>query len=409
MKEFFKVKDLSEVLGYVSDFPCVETEDVPLLDTTERVLAADIVSDYNIPDFPRSTMDGYAVRGSSTFGASEGNPAYLTVVGSVAMGQSPDVKIGPGQACRISTGGMLPEGADSVVMVEHTDALDDTSLEVYRSVAPGQHVIAIGEDIKKGDVVIARGQKLRPQEGGLLAAIGKTKIKVYKKPVIGIISTGDEVVPVEDKPAPAQIRDTNSYTLFSQVRQAGGQAVLYGIVRDDYNLLYEKCTQALAQSDMVLISGGSSVGARDFTIDVLSNLPQSSILVHGISIRPGKPTILAKTQNKAVWGMPGHVVSAMIVFKAIVRLFIEHIAGIREFRQFKSSVFARISRNLASAQGRVDYIRVRLMEKSGDLWAEPILGKSGLINTMVKADGLISIDINTEGLEKGTLVEVLPL
>ena len=191
--------------------------------------------------------------------------------------------------------------------------------------------------------------------------------------------------------------------------ESGGQAVSHGIVRDDYNLLYDKCTQVLAQSDMVLISGGSSVGARDFTIEVLSNLPQSSILVHGISIRPGKPTILAKTQNKAIWGMPGHVVSAMIVFKAIVQIFIEHIAGLREFRQIKSTVFARLSRNLASAQGRVDYIRVRLIEKAGELWAEPILGKSGLINTMVKADGLIAIDINTEGLDKGTTVEVLSL
>ena len=409
MKEFFKVKNLAEVFGYMKDFPRVGTEDVPLLNTTERVLAADIISDHNIPDFPRSTMDGYAVRGSSTFGASEGNPAYLTVVGAVTMGQIPEFTIGPGEACRISTGGMLPAGADSVVMIEHTEALDDTSLEVYRSVAPGQHVIEIGEDVKKGDVVISRGKILRPQESGLLAAIGKTMIPVYKKPVIGIISTGDEVVPVEDDPGPAQIRDINSYTLFSQVQQAGGQAELYGIVGDDYDLLYDTCARALSQSDMVLISGGSSVGTRDFTIEVLSNLPQSSILVHGISIRPGKPTILAKAQNKAIWGMPGHVASAMIVFKAIVRIFIERIAGLRETGQIKSSVSARLSRNLASAQGRIDYIRVRLIEKAGELWAEPILGKSGLINTMVKADGLMAIDINTEGLNKGTTVEVFSL
>jgi molybdopterin molybdotransferase len=406
MKEFFKVKNLSEVFGYAADFPCVGTEDVPLLYTAERVLAADIISGHDIPDFPRSTMDGYALRGSSTFGASEGNPAYLTIVGSVTMGQSPEFTIGPGEACRISTGGMLPAGADSVVMIEHTEALDDTSLEVYRSVAPGQHVIQIGEDVKKGDVVISGGKKLRPQESGLLAAIGKTMIRVYKKPVVGIISTGDEIVPVEDDPGPAQIRDTNSYTLFSQVQQAGGQAELYGIIGDDYNLLYDTCARALAQSDMVLISGGSSVGTRDFTIEVLSNLPQSSILVHGISIRPGKPTILAKAQNKAVWGMPGHVASAMIVFKAIVQIFIERIAGLRELGPIKPSIYARLSRNLASAQGRVDYIRVRLMDKAGELWAEPILGKSGLINTMVKADGMVAIDINTEGLDKGTTVEV---
>ncbi len=409
MTEFFKVTELSKVLDYASAFSRVEIEEVPLLDTTERFLAADIVCDHDLPDFPRSTMDGYAVRGSSTFGASEGNPAYLNIVGSVNMGQSPDFTIGPGEACRISTGGMLPAGSDSVVMIEHTEALDDTTIEVYRSVAPGQHVVAVGEDIKKGETILFRGKKIRPQETGLLAALGKTTVKVYKRPIIGIISSGDEVVPVEDIPGPAQIRDINSYSLASQIQQTGGIPVLYGIVRDDYTLLYDKCVQALTQSDMVIISGGSSVGARDFTIEVLSNLPQSSILVHGISISPGKPTILAKAQNKAVWGMPGHVVSAMIVFKAIVQIFIEHIAGRREHQHPKLKLSARLSRNLSSAQGRVDYIRVRLTEKEGQRWAEPILGKSGLINTMVKADGLIAIDINTEGLEKGSAVEVIPL
>ncbi len=409
MKEFFKVTNLSKVIEYASGFSCVQTEEVTLLNATARVLATDIVCDQDLPEFPRSTMDGYAVRGSSTFGASEGNPAYLNVTGSVAMGQSPDFTVGPGEASRISTGGMLPAGADSVVMIEHTESLDRTTLEVYRSVAPGQHVVEVGEDIRKGEIVLYRGKKLRPQETGLLAAIGKTTVTVYKRPLIGIISSGDEIVPVGDIPGPAQIRDINSYTLCGQVQQAGGLAVLYGIVRDDYDSLYDKCTQALAQSDMVLISGGSSVGARDFTIEVLSNLPQSKILVHGISISPGKPTILAKAQNKAVWGMPGHVVSAMIVFEAVVHHFIEHIAGIRNHQPIKSRLSARLSRNISSAQGRVDYIRVRLVERKGELWAEPILGKSGLINTMVKADGLIAIDINTEGLDKGAAVEVMTL
>jgi molybdopterin molybdotransferase len=409
MKEFFKVVDLSKVLEYTSEFSCVTTEEVPLLNTAGRVLAADIVSDHNLPDFPRATMDGFAVRGSSTFGASEANPAYLNVVGAVAMGHFPDFTVGPGEACRISTGGMLPSGSDSVVMVEHTEPLDDATIEIYRSVAPGQHVIAVGEDVQMGETILARGRRLRPQETGLLAAIGKTTVEVYKRPVIGIISSGDEVVPVEQIPGPAQIRDINSYTLSSQVMQTGGRPILYGIVRDNYDSLYGKCAQALTESDMVLISGGSSVGSRDFTIDVLSHLPQSKILVHGVSISPGKPTILAIAQDTAIWGMPGHVVSAMIVYEAIVKHFIEHIAGIRYFQRFKSRLSARLSRNLASAQGRVDYIRVRLIEKKGQLWAEPILGKSGLINTMVKADGLIAIDINTEGLDEGTTVEVIPL
>ncbi len=407
MKEFFKVTDLERVLEYASDFPKVETEEIGLLDTVGRVLAADVVSDIDLPEFARSTMDGYAVRASSTFGASEANPAYLTVIGSVAMGESPGFSIDPGDAAKISTGGMLPNGADCVVMIEHTEALDDTTLEVYKSVAPGQHVVEVGEDIRKNEILLTCGQKLRPQETGLLAALGKATVNVYKKPVIGIISTGDEVVSIHESPGLGQIRDINTYTLSSLIIEAGGIPVSFGIVQDDYDVLFNKCEKALAKSNMVLISGGSSVGVRDFTIEVLSALPDASILVHGISISPGKPTILAKSQKKAFWGLPGHVVSAMVVFTTVVRPFIEHIGGLSMQHKRNTARSARLSRNISSAQGRIDYIRVKLAEKDGVLWAEPVLGKSGLINTMVKADGLIAIGRNTEGLDKGTVVEVM--
>jgi len=409
MKEFFKVTDLDKVLEYTSEFPVVDIEEVYLQDMTGRILADNIISDIDLPAFSRSTMDGYAVKGSSTFGATEGNPAYLTVKGSVAMGESPDFSISTGEAAKISTGGMLPDGSDSVVMVEHTEALDDTTIEIYKRVAPGQHVVEAGEDIKSKEVVLSRGQELRPQETGLLAALGKESAKVYKKPIIGIISTGDEVVPIDEVPEPGQIRDINAYTLSSQVQEAGGIPLTFGIVRDDYDALYNKCDEALSKSDMVLISGGSSVGMRDYTIEVLSDLPDSSILVHGISISPGKPTILAKTQNKAFWGIPGHVTSAMVVLKTVVLPFIRHIAGSTSLNDKKFNVLANLSRNVSSAQGRVDFIRVRLLEKNGALWAEPILGKSGLINTMLKADGLVEVGINTEGLDKGSQVKVIPL
>ncbi len=408
MKDFFKVAHLKEVFKYISCFPPVETEEIGLHETLERISAADVIADIDLPDFARSTMDGYAVSASSTFGATEGNPAYLTVKGSVAMGESPDFSIRSGEAAMISTGGMLPVGADSVVMVEHSDAIDDTTIEVYRSVAPGRHVVEAGEDIKKGEVILSCGRKLRPQETGLLAAFGKAVVKVYKKPVIGIISTGNEVIPIEDRPCQGQIRDINTYTLSGLVQKSGGIPLTFGIVRDDYDALFEKCRLAFDKSDMVLISGGSSVGVRDFTIDALSSLPDSSIIVHGISISPGKPTILAKVGNKACWGLPGHVVSAMIVFAAVVQPFIERIGGLASQHKVISRFSALISRNISSTQGRIDYIRIRLIEKDGFLWAEPILGKSGLINTMVKADGLVEIGINTEGLERGTEVEVIP-
>ena len=409
IKEFFKVKTIEEVLEYRTKFAPVETEEVPLTDAMGRILAEDIHSDIDLPDFPRSIMDGFAVKGASTFGASEGNPAYLVVKGSVAMGESSNLSVGPGEAVRISTGGMLPAGTDSVVMVEHTGAIDDTTIEVYRSVAPGQNMVTVGEDIKRGEAILPAGQPIRPQETGLLAALGRQKVGVYKRPVVGIISTGDEIVPVSDVPGPGQIRDVNTYTLMSQVMELGAVAVPLGIVGDDYDALLAKSARALDRCDLVLVSGGSSVGVRDFTIDVISAMENSAVLFHGISISPGKPTILASVQNKQFWGLPGHVVSAMVVFSRIVKPFIEYISGMGDDARKEIRVTARLSRNVASAQGRVDFVRIRLFQENGANWAEPILGKSGLISTMVKADGLIEIGMNTEGLDEGTQVEVILL
>jgi len=405
MKEFFKVKTLEQVFEYKSCFRIAETENIPLSHTDGRVLAENILSDVDLPDFTRATMDGYAVRAASTFGASEANPAYLDVKGVISMGEIPTFSLNPGEAARISTGGMLPRGADAVVMIEHTEMLDNTAMELCRSVAPGQHVVEIGEDMQKGETVLSAGQQIRPQETGLLAALGRKTVTVYKEPVISVVSTGDEIVPVEKFPGPGQIRDINTHTLQSLIKGAGAVPVSLGIVPDNYEMLFETCSQALAQSDMVLISGGSSVGTRDFTIDVLSAMPDAEILVHGISISPGKPTILAKVGGKAFWGLPGHVVSAMVVFSIVVRPFVAYVRGLRHERLFRVS--ARLGRNIPSAQGRTDFVRVRLTEKDDMLCAEPILGKSGLIRTMTEADGLIEIGMNTEGLDKDTEVSVL--
>ena len=410
MKAFFKVMDADQVLAYRSEFPVADTEVIPILETPGRILAEAIVSDINLPDFRRTTMDGFAVKAASTFGASEGSPGFMTVRGRISMGNTPDFALGPGEAARISTGGMLPEGADAVVMIEHTEALDESAIEVYKSVAPGQHVVEIGEDFTQGDTILKPGVEVRPQETGLLAAFGREHVTVYKRPVVGIISTGDEVVPIDQHPQTGQIRDVNTYTLASQVRESGGEPLVFGIIKDDYEALLDACTRAVDRSDMVLISGGSSVGARDFTIEALSALPDSRIRVHGISISPGKPTILAQVGTKAIWGLPGHVVSAMIVFTMITRPFLYHMAGREPEGRRIYRIPARLGRNLASVQGRVDYVRVRLKEdETGGLIAEPILGKSGLIHTMVKADGLIEIDRDTEGLDKDEPVSVIPL
>ncbi len=404
MKEFFQVLDIDAVLALKERFERLDSEKAPLNKALGRVLAENIVAPSDLPGFNRATMDGFAVRAASTYGASEGNPAYLEVVGSVIMGKAPAFSVGSGQAARIATGGMLPEGADSVVMLEHTDNLDVNTIEVHRSVSPGQYMVAKDEDMAQGRLLLTSGKPLRPQEIGLLAAIGRQAVMVYKRPKVGIISTGDEVVPCEADPALGQIRDINSHTLSALVREAGAQPVAYGIVSDRYEALYAAFECALEENDMVLVSGGSSVGTRDLTLDALEALEQSRILFHGVSIRPGKPTILARCGTKSFWGLPGHVASAMVVFMVLVRPLLDYIGG--RLPREPVRVRARLSRNLASVQGRVDFVRVRLTSKNNEPWAEPILGQSGLIRTMVEADGLVAIDMNSEGLDQGTWVEV---
>jgi len=404
---FFKVLDVEQVLGLRQRFQPVSSEDVLLEAAVGRILAEDVHAAGNLPGFARSTVDGYAVRAASTFGASESSPALFTVVGAVAMGEVPQVAVAAGEAARIATGGMLPPGADGVVMLEHAESLDDVSIEVVRSVAPGQNLIAAGEDFENGARVAAVGRRLRPQDAGVLAAFGRTRVKAFRQPVVGIISTGDEIVPAEATPGPAQIRDVNRYTLAGLVAQTGALPVAFGIVGDEFQSLHAACRRALEQCDMVLISGGSSVGARDFSVEVISAFAGAELLVHGIAISPGKPTILAKVFGKALWGLPGHVVSSMIVFSRIVRPVLLHIGGLAAPTAEDIRIPARLNRNVASAQGRTDFVRVRLLHRENEWRAEPILGKSGLINTMVKSDGVIEISKNIEGLDEGARVEVI--
>ncbi len=405
--EFFKVLDIGQVLDLRSGFGQVSTEEVFLEEALDRVLAREVRAPEDLPPFARSTVDGYAVRAASTFGAGEGSPACLTLVGGVGMAEVPRILLGPGQAVRIATGAMLPEGADSVVMVEHAEVLDETSIEVFRSVAPGQNVIVRGEDFAAGAVVAPAGRRLRPQDLGALAAFGRLRVTVFRRPVVGILSTGDEIVPAAESPGPAQIRDVNRYSLAGLVRQAGCIPRPLGIVGDRFEALHAACREALAACDALLLSGGSSVGTRDLTVEALQAFADARILVHGIAISPGKPTILARVGGKAVWGLPGHVASAMIVFARIVRPFLLSLAGLAPEEEREYRLPARLDRNLASAQGRTDFVRVRLERRDGQWWAEPVLGKSGLIQTLVHSDGLVEIPAFCEGLERGAAVEVI--
>lgn len=408
MNQFFKVKTLEEVLELRKEFFALESETIHVKDAYSRVLFRDMAALSDLPGFRRATMDGYAVAADSTFGASESSPAWLNVQGTILMGEIPDFVLEPGMAAKISTGGMLPKGADSVVMVEHTEAVDESSVEIYKSVAPLQNVIDASEDFAKNEVVLPKGRFIRPQEQGLIAGLGFETVDVYQIPKVGIISTGDEIIAINEPPGPGKIRDINSYSLAGFIREAHAVPVRYGIIKDDPAAMKTALEKALEETDMVLISGGSSVGAKDYTLDVLSKIFNTRVLFHGISVSPGKPTILANSGNKPVWGLPGQVVSAMVVFKIAVVPFLDHIKGLKKQRS-RIRVCGRLTRNLSSAQGRRDFVRVLLEEKDGQQWVVPVLGKSGLIRTMIFADGLLEIGEDVEGLEKDTLVDVILL
>lgn len=378
---------------------------IPLLQSLDCRLAAEIRAVDNVPGFDRSTMDGFAVRATDTFGASEGLPAYLDVGGQVLMGQAPKGEIKVGQGWAIPTGGMLPQGADAVVMVEYTEELDGRTIGVTKPVAPGENVVRQGDDVAAGMVVLKPGHRIRPQDLGLLSAVGITEVAVYPPLKVGILSTGDEIVAPDETPNPGQVRDINSYTLYGLVLENGCIPKLYGIVQDHFEALQEAMYKAMQENDLILVSGGSSVGARDVTARVIDSLGQPGVLFHGIAVKPGKPSIGAVVNGKFIFGLPGHPVSAMVVFELLVQPLLRSggIAGELE-RNF--SLKARMARNMHSATGREDYIRVQLEERGGELWAEPVLGKSGLIATMVRADGIAKIPSTKEGIEAGEFVEI---
>jgi len=405
---FFKVKTSEEVLVVLGGFSPVGEETVFIGEGLNRVLSREIVSPEDLPNFPRASMDGYAVRAKDTFGASENLPVFLDLDGEVIMGQVPHVVVVPGKAIRISTGGMIPEGADAVVMLEYCHSLDDRTIEVTRTVSPLENVINAGDDIKKGTVVFGKGYTLRPQDLGLLAGLGVQDINVFKRPIVAIISTGDEIVAIDRMPRQGQVRDINSYTLSAFCRQSGAVPVNMGLCRDDFSELRTMVAKGLESSDTVWISGGSSVGARDMTVKVLESFDDMELLVHGISISPGKPAIIGRIRDRAVFGLPGHAASAMVIAEVFLNPFLSRLSG--ETCTSENDHFyikAELERNVESASGRDDYIRVKLAKRDGRYFAEPVFGKSGLISTLVEAHGLVRIDRNTEGLYKGQTIDVM--
>lgn len=404
MPRFLQVVSVQEAIQTVKSIAApVSPETIPLEEAGGRVLAEGVTADLDIPGFTRSVVDGYAVIAAETSGAGEALPAILRCTGRVLMGEGATTLIRRGECAYVPTGGMIPPGADAMVMIEYTEELGDQVL-VQKPVAPGENLILQGEDFTAGEQVLSIGTVLSPQGVGALAAVGRTRVEVYRRPLIGIISTGNEVVPVGTTPMGSQVRDVNSYLCRAVAESCGCRTRMYGIVRDEEEALAAVLKQAAAETDGVLISGGSSKDTRDHGAMVIAGA--GSVLVHGIALAPGKPTIIGKAGTVPVIGLPGHPASAYVVLMVLgTHLFGGLTGGGPRPSWVENAVLAA---NIPSARGREDYVRVRLERGEGETpVATPLFGKSGLLNTLVRSDGLVRVPAGAEGLEAGTPVEVL--
>ena len=410
MKGFFQLISSAEFYQLFSRFSPLAGEEIAAAAGLGRVVVADSLrAGEPLPPFSRSTMDGFAVRARDTFGCSESEPALLEIIGEIAMGRpGTEFTLKPGQAVHIWTGGELPQNGDAVVMMEYTHLMDDRTVEIFRPVAPGENIIRAGEDFEQGAEIIPRQRPLRPQDLGVLAGLGITRLLVHQMPRVGIISTGDELVAPDQPLAPGKIRDINSTTLAALVTEAGGMPTCYGIIEDNLEKMVTVCEQALAENDMLLLSGGSSVGRRDFTLQVLEGLDNSELLAHGVAIRPGKPTLLAARGNKAVFGLPGHAASAMVVFYLFVRPLLRLLAGLAPTHGL-TEIPVICGEQIPSVTGREEYVRVSLEKNNHDMLpiATPVYGKSGLLRPLVAADGLLVIGRDVEGLDRNARARAL--
>lgn len=401
-----KVVSPEQVYSVIKDnFTDLGTEWVDITAGGNRICGEDILASEDIPGFDRSTVDGYAVRAADTFGAGETLPALLAMSGEVEMGKpAPPL---PLQSCMyIPTGGMLPPGADAVIMIEDTE-VTGREIACYRQVAPGNNIIKRGEDISQGQLVVPRGKRLRFQEIGLLASLGIERIQAYKRPRVGILSTGNEIVSYNTpRLQPGEVRDSNAVAVAEIIRSRGGEPVYGGIVRDSLPAFKASVENLLQEVDFLVISGGSSVGVRDFSLNVLREISGNKLLVEGIAIQPGKPTLLAKAAGKPVLGLPGHPVSALNIFYIFGTFILDRLQGLEDSAP-TPVVRGFLTKNIPSVIGRTDYVRVKLAYRNNRLEVDPVFGRSGLLRTLVEAEGMLVIPPGSEGLAAGREVEVI--
>lgn len=405
--KLLKVDTLEEArkkLHSAVQWSLLDTEEITIQSSIDRVLAEDIYSPCMVPEFPRSTVDGYAVIAKDTMGASDSLPVFLDIVEEIEIGYPSTHVLKSGQCAYVPTGGMVPEGADAMVMVEYSELFDEIKVAIYSTVSSGSNIISIGEDRKEGQLMLKKGTLVRAQEVGTLASVGIETVKVYKMPTLTIISTGDELVGLKDQAKLGQIHDINTYAIESMATKQGFKVKQTYVLKDEEELLQKAVSQAMEDSDIVVVSGGSSQGKKDITAKVLNELSQPGVFTHGIALKPGKPTILGvDDKSKTILiGLPGHPAAALIVFQLIVVWLKETF----EERPKNIQVLAKMETNVASAPGRLTCQLVKLIQSNGAYIARPILGKSGLMSTLTESDGYIFIDQNHEGLNVGEMVYV---
>lgn len=377
-------------------------------DALGLICSRDIFSAEALPPFARSTVDGYAVRAADTFGATETMPAYLDLSKEIFMGEEPDITLEKARACAIPTGGMLPSAADAVVMFEHVQRVDEKMIEVLKPVVPGENVVQPGEDVRAGDLLIHKGRRIRPQDIGACAGLGITEIAVYERLRVSIISTGDEIVPADEIPGNGRVRDINSYVIAGMITEAGHAPLRKGIFKDEYDGIRSAIGSAVTDSDLIVVSGGTSVGTKDMIAKIINDLGSPGVLFHGVSLKPGKPLIGGIIHGVPIFGLPGHPAAVSVCCEIFILPVLNALSGLIEKipAHQRGIVKARLARNVSSVQGREEHIRATLEERPDGVWAVPVLGKSGLITTLVKADGTFVIPVNINGIEKGEYVDV---
>lgn len=398
------VKTISEVISIIRESfnnYKLGIEEIDIKDACQRVIADDIISNQDVPHFDKSTVDGYALISFDTLGSSDDSPITLNVIGEIETGKRPTLEIKKGTCAKIFTGGEIPKGANSVIMIENCIEKDGL-LYIFKPTTANENILRKGEDIRDKAIVIEKGTTLTPASIGVLAALGIEKINVFKKLKIGIISTGNEIIPINHQIYDAKVRDINSYTLYSNIKKDDYIPIMYGIVKDDKKELEAATKNLLENCDIVLISGGSSKGAYDNTLNALESIENNCILVDGIAVKPGKPTIIAKINNKAVIGLPGHPVSCLFIYNYFVRRLISYITG---KKLFENKINAILRTNFSLKSGRTEFVFVKLSYLD-NVYAEPLYGKSGSITLLSNADGYIRLDATRTGIKEGDIVEV---